>query len=160
MIGRRILNRELIQDGTIPVYSANVFSPFGYVNHSTISDFSSPSVLWGIDGDWMVNYVPSDSAFCPTDHCGVLKVVSDDFNPHFVKFVLQKEGKKMGFSRSYRASLDRIESMSIPKLPISIQNEFISKVEELLSKSEDLERKLPILAEQQNIIIKQLLLDQ
>lgn len=160
MIGRRILNRELIQDGTIPVYSANVFSPFGYVNHSTISDFSSPSVLWGIDGDWMVNYVPSDSAFCPTDHCGVLKVVSDDFNTHFVKFVLQKEGKKMGFSRSYRASLDRIESISIPKLPISIQNEFISKVEELLSKSEDLEKKLPILAEQQNIIIKQLLLNQ
>lgn len=160
MIGRRILNRELIQDGTIPVYSANVFSPFGYVNHSTISDFSSPSVLWGIDGGWMVNYVPCDSAFCPTDHCGVLKVVSDDFNPHFVKFVLQKEGKKMGFSRSYRASLDRIESISIPKLPISIQNEFISKVEELLSKSEDLEKKLPILAEQQNIIIKQLLLDQ
>jgi type I restriction enzyme M protein len=77
-----------------------------------------------------------------------------------VKFVLQKEGKKMGFSRSYRASLDRIESISIPKLPISIQNEFISKVEELLSKSEDLEKKLPILAEQQNIIIKQLLLDQ
>lgn len=160
MIGRRILNRELIQDGTIPVYSANVFTPFGYVNHSTISDFSSPSVLWGIDGDWMVNFIPRDLAFCPTDHCGVLKVISEDFNPHFVKFVLQKEGKKLGFSRSYRASMDRIESISIPKLPISIQNEFISKVEELLSKSYDLEKKLPILAEQQNIIIKQLLLDQ
>ena len=69
MIGRRILNRELIQDGTIPVYSANVFSPFGYVNHSTISDFSSPSVLWGIDGDWMVNYVPSDSPLWRAQSC-------------------------------------------------------------------------------------------
>ena len=59
-----------------------------------------------------------------------------------------------------KCSVDRIESIYIPKLPISIQNEFISKVEELLSKSEDLEKKLPILAEQQNIIIKQLLLDQ
>lgn len=159
-IGKRILNKDLVQDGTIPVYSANVFSPFGYVNHSTISDFSSPSVLWGIDGEWMVNFLPSESVFCPTDHCGVLKVVSDDFNPHFVKFVLQKEGKKLGFSRSYRASIDRIERISIPKLPISIQNEFILKVEKLLAKSEDLEKRLPILAEQQNTILKQLLLNQ
>ena len=118
IIEKRILNSELEIDGTIPVYSANVFTPFGYVNYSILDDFSKGSVIWGIDGDWMTNYITPNQPFNPTDHCGVLRVVSNVFNPHFVKFFVEIEGEKVGFSRSYRASLDRVSNLTIPKIPI------------------------------------------
>lgn len=72
-IGKRVLDKELASNGTIPVYSANVTSPFGFIDKLLITDFSVPSVLWGIDGDWMTSYLPSDMPFYPTDHCGVLR---------------------------------------------------------------------------------------
>lgn len=62
-----MLNKELVYDGTIPVYSANVNEPFGYIDKLLITDFSLPSVLWGIDGDWMTRYMPDNTAFYPTD---------------------------------------------------------------------------------------------
>lgn len=58
LICQRVLNKELIENGNIPVYSANVFEPFGYVNKLLIQDFSVDSVLWGIDGDWLVSLCP------------------------------------------------------------------------------------------------------
>jgi type I restriction enzyme M protein len=57
-IGKRVIEANLNEKGTIPVYSANVFEPLGYIDKYLITDFSTPSVLWGIDGDWMVNYIP------------------------------------------------------------------------------------------------------
>ena len=50
-IGRRVLNTEVNPNFSIPVYSANVFEPFGMINKLLIEDFSQDSVLWGIDGD-------------------------------------------------------------------------------------------------------------
>lgn len=50
-IGKRVLDKELASNGTIPVYSANVTAPFGFIDKLLITDFSAPSVLWGIDGD-------------------------------------------------------------------------------------------------------------
>ncbi len=35
----------------------------------------------GIDGDWMVNYLPPNKPFYPTDHCGILQVLTDDVIP-------------------------------------------------------------------------------
>ena len=116
MIGKRVLNAELIPDGTTPVYSANVFTPFGYVNKELITDFSSPSVLWGIDGDWMVNYIPSNIPFFPTDHCGVLRVLSNNISAKYLSFVIDKVGEKQGFCRNLRASIDRVAGLSV-KLP-------------------------------------------
>lgn len=145
-------------NGTIPVFSANVFSPFGQVDFSVIEDFSMPSVIWGIDGDWMVNYIPANIPFNPTDHCGVLRVVSTDFNPHFVKFFVDQEGVKAGFSRSYRASLDRISTLSIPRVPIDIQNDIIGEVERIQNQISDLEAKLPILLSKQTEIVNRYIL--
>lgn len=116
MIGKRVLNAELISDGSTPVYSANVFIPFGYVNKKLIADFSSPSVLWGIDGDWMVNYIPSNTPFYPTDHCGVLRVLSNDISAKYLSFIIDKVGKEQGFCRNLRASIDRVAGLSV-KLP-------------------------------------------
>ena len=130
-IGKRVLNSELSSNGTIPVYSANVIMPFGYLNDSIIQDFSVPSILWGIDGDWMVNYIHSGIPFCPTDHCGVLRVYSDEISVKYLSFIIDKVGKDMGFSRKLRASIDRITGISIelPKKEVQIQIAY--QIEEL-----------------------------
>ena len=49
-------------------------------------------------------------------------------NPHFVKYMLEEAGKKSGFNRTYRASIERVGGLSIPKIPISVQNEVMEKV--------------------------------
>ena len=103
-IGRRILNSEVSPEFTVPVYSANVFEPFGMIDRLLLTDFSKDSVLWGIDGDWMVNMIPSNTPFYPTDHCGVLRIKTDDVLPKYMTYLLQKEGERVGFNRSYRMS--------------------------------------------------------
>lgn len=128
-IGRRILNTEVNPNYDIPVYSANVFEPFGMVDKLLIEDFSKESVLWGIDGDWMVNVIPANKPFYPTDHCGVLRIKTDDILPKYMAHLLEEEGKKVGFKRSYRASIDRIESLSVKVAPIEEQRKAVSEIE-------------------------------
>lgn len=128
-IGRRVLNTEVNEDFNIPVYSANVFEPFGMIDKLLIQDFSIPSILWGIDGDWMVNIIEANQPFYPTDHCGVLRIKSDDILPKYMAWLLEKEGKRVGFSRTYRASIDRIKSLTIQVAPIEEQRKAIKKVE-------------------------------
>lgn len=128
-IGRRVLNSEVNSDFKIPVYSANVFEPFGMIDRLLIEDFSKDSVLWGIDGDWMVNVIPANKQFYPTDHCGVLRVKTNDILPKYMAHLLEEEGKKVGFKRSYRASIDRIESLSVKVAPIEEQRKAISEIE-------------------------------
>ena len=49
-IGSRVLKTELKEDGSIPVISANVNVIFGKIDKEIITDYSTPYVLWGIDG--------------------------------------------------------------------------------------------------------------
>ena len=128
-IGRRILNSEVNPNFNIPVFSANVFEPFGMINKLLIKDFSRDSVLWGIDGDWMVNVIPADKPFYPTDHCGVLRIKTNNVLPKYMAHLLEEEGKKAGFKRSYRASIDRIESLSVRVAPIEEQLKVIPEIE-------------------------------
>ena len=87
--------------------------------------------MWGIDGDWMVNYIPENTPFYPTDHCGVLRVLSNDISPKYVAWVLLKEGINKRFSRQLRASIDRISSISIKVPSVAKQKEVIAKVEDI-----------------------------
>ena len=128
-IGRRVLNAEVNEDFNIPVYSANVFEPFGMIDKLLIQDFLIPSILWGIDGDWMVNVIEANQPFYPTDHCGVLRIKSDDILPKYMAWLLEKEGKRVGFSRTYRASIDRIKSLTVQVAPIEEQRKAIKKIE-------------------------------
>ncbi len=139
-IGKRVLEHDLASNGTVPVYSANVLEPFGNVNKLLIKDFSSPSVLWGIDGDWMVNYVPENKHFYPTDHCGVLRVLNKNIQPKYLAWCLRKEGQMIGFSRKLRASIDRIAGITIKVPSITKQCEIISKIETLEKRTEKLEK--------------------
>ena len=106
-----------------------MFEPFGMIDKLLFEDFSKDSVLWGIDGDWMVNVIPANNPFYPTDHCGVLRIKTDDILPKYMAHLLEVEGKKAGFKRSYRASIDRIEALSVQIAPIEEQKKAISEIE-------------------------------
>lgn len=129
LIGRRVLSNEIISDGDYIVYSANVFEAFGRINHSILNDFSKTSVIWGIDGDWMVSLVKSNVKFHPTDHCGVIRVLDETvILPEYLTYALAKEGERIGFSRVNRASTERVREISITIPDIEIQKKAIKKV--------------------------------
>lgn len=131
-IGKRVLAKDIEDkptNGTTTVYSANVYEPFGYTRKEFMKDFTSESVLWGIDGDWMVNFIPKETPFYPTDHCGVLRVKTDEINPKYLRFALEQEGIDKRFSRSHRASTDRIKALTIKAPSIDEQNLFTKKLE-------------------------------
>ena len=156
-IGKRVLDKELVSNGKIPVYSANVTAPFGFIDKLLITDFSVPSVLWGIDGDWMTSYLPSDMPFYPTDHCGVLRCNTSEVNPRYLAHLLEVEGGKMGFSRSYRASIDRVQGITFTVPDISIQNNAMSKVEDHEMAIKELEGSLEKIASRRSEIIRKAL---
>ncbi len=126
-IGRRVLLTEISENKQYPVYSANVKEIFGYINHLLFTDFDKPSILWGIDGDWMVNYIEKDKPFFPTDHCGVLRVIDSEIEPYYVSLILYSIGGHYGFSRSFRASTERIAAVQIPLPPFNIQEKIVKE---------------------------------
>lgn len=75
----------------------------------------------GIGGDWMVNILPKKYEFYPTDHCGTMIVNTEVINPRYMAYLLEKEGNAKGFSRTFRASLDRIKSINISVPNIKLQ---------------------------------------
>ncbi len=111
-IGNRVTQTE-VEDSGKPIISANVNEIFGYTSKTNIKDFSKPSVLWGIDGDWMVNTIEENKEFYPTDHCGVIRCTNKDIDYKYLALAVDYEGQCEGFSRNYRASTQRIRDLSI-----------------------------------------------
>ncbi len=132
-IGKRVLSSEITQNKNngIAVYSANVFEPFGFIDKYFIEDFSKGSVLWGIDGDWLVNYISPNIPFYPTDHCGLIRVKTNDIHPKYLALALNVAGIENRFSRSNRASTERVKGINIKAPSIQEQLEVISKIETL-----------------------------
>lgn len=105
----------------------------------------------------MVNYIKKDHPFFPTDHCGVIRVDEEKINPHFVMYMLEIAGRRAGFSRTYRASIDRIEGIAIPAVPLKEQNELISKAEEFERKIQEELAKMADLEVVRSKIVAELL---
>ena len=124
-IGKRVLDSELIENGTIPVYSANVLEVFGFLDKEFFQEYKFDSVIWGIDGDWMVNNIPKNIPFYPTDHCGFLHIDDLYVNAKYMSLTLREVGKKQGFSRKLRASIERIKNLKVFLPPIEMQNYII-----------------------------------
>jgi len=156
-IGKRVIGADLIEKGTIPIYSANVFVPFGYIDKYLIEDFSVPSVLWGIDGDWQVNYMPANKPFYPTDHCGVLRIKSNEILPKYLAWVLHKEGIVQNFSRTLRASIDRIKGMTIKVPPLSEQQKIVFEIEVIETQITELEQQLSQIPQEKEAVLKKYL---
>lgn len=156
-IGKRVLKSEFVENGKIPVYSANVIEPFGKIDKLLIEDFNKASVLWGIDGDWMVNYIPKDYPFYPTDHCGVLRVKDNSVNEKYLAFILEKEGKVFEFSRTKRASIDRIQGIKIAVPSLSEQQKVVSEIEKIEGQIKIIEKELYEIPKQKEKILKKYL---
>lgn len=157
-IGRRVLNKEVSDAFSIPVYSANVFQPFGYIDRQLLTDFSIPSVVWGIDGDWQVNIFKENYEFYPTDHCGVMRIKTDILLPRIAAIALQLEGEKRGFKRSYRASLDRIESISIKVPDINKQKNADVQISTIENEITEVKSKIELLESKRMALINDSLL--
>lgn len=134
-IGDRVVSDEVEENGTIPIISANVFEEFGRISKTNITDFSLPSIIWGIDGDWMVNLIPAGTPFYPTDHCGYMRIKSDNILPKYMALALEAEGRYEKFSRNNRASIQRIQNLVI-QIPsdVSIQQAIIDEITTLEEK--------------------------
>lgn len=157
-IGKRVLKDEINNDGVgIPVYSANVFEPFGHIKKELLENFDVPSVLWGIDGDWMVNYIPEKEPFYPTDHCGVLRVKSDKINPKYLAWVIQKEGERVRFSRTNRASMDSMRGLSVKVPSKEVQSKLIKEVDKMEKKIRDSQEIIAGVVKRKEAVIKSFL---
>lgn len=141
-IGNRVLSTEIVENGRYPVYSANVFEEFGRINKQNITDFSKPSIIWGIDGDWMVNYIPANQPFYPTDHCGVMRIDTDEILPQYMALALQREGEYEKFSRSNRASIQHIKNLIIRVPEKKIQQSIVDEVTIIDEKIDEEEKKI------------------
>jgi len=123
-IGKRLLKKDLIKiDGTIPVYSANVFAPISFHTHSNINDFHNDCVIWGIDGDFEFNFIPKGEPFSTTDHCGTIRIKNDKILPQYLISQLYSVRHKYGFDRGLRASLKNMQKIEIA-IPINENGEW------------------------------------
>lgn len=133
-IGDRVLSKDLTDKG-IPVYSANVYKPFGFINKDLLNDFSKPSIIWGIDGNWMVNIIPEQTPFYPTDHIGVLRINDNSkVDYRYLAHKLEQLGNQEKFSRSNRASISALKKLSIVIPNIERQNSEMDKIDSLKNK--------------------------
>jgi len=88
-LGRRVKKQDLpTMAGEIPLYSANVSSPMGFINASNIDNFDHPVVTWGIDGNFDFNIIPPGTVFATTDHCGTIQILSDEILPEYLLYAL------------------------------------------------------------------------
>ncbi len=151
-IGKRVLDSELKEQGGIPVYSANVKKPFGFIDREILSNYEKDSVLWGIDGDWVVGFVPKNTPFYPTDHCGVLRV--NEGKARLIAYILEYEGIQAGFSRNLRASIQRIATLKIIFPPLKAQEQIAQALENIESKITEIDSKLGNLEKQKALILE------
>ena len=136
-IGTRLLKKDLILvNGDIPVYSANVKTPISFLKVSNIDNFLNNFVIWGIDGDFEYNYIPKNSPFVTTDHCGTIRILKDDILPEYLMIQLEKVKHKYGFDRGLRSSLKNMQIVSIEipfdddgNIDIEKQKEIVEKYE-------------------------------
>lgn len=157
-IGRRVLNSDLSVDGKFPVYSANIFQPFGYIDRLLINDFDKASILWGIDGDWMTNVIANNTPFYPTDHCGFIRVLKENIIiEKYLAFALNEEGKTLGFSRTKRASIDRVEGITIPLPKFEDQQEIVDQIEEFEKQIDEAQKIIDASIQQKQDILKKYL---
>ena len=76
----------------------------------------------------MVNYIPANQPFYPTDHCGVLRVKTPEILPEYMALALQAEGEYAKFSRNNRASIRRVGNLSVSVPPLDEQQKIADEI--------------------------------
>lgn len=137
-IGKRVLKRQVFGagDGPIPLYSANVSKPFGHVHSSNITDFSHPSVLWGIDGNFQVAAKEAGVEFATTDHCGRIEILDDRLDAAYCREAIAL-ARGHRFDRTLRPSLQRIKALEF-EVPTGPDGKFDLASQKALASAYDL----------------------
>jgi restriction endonuclease S subunit len=60
-----------------------------------------------------------------------MRVKTDDINSKYLTWALLQEGKKVNFSRTHRASTQRVKALSIKAPSRNIQDTIIEKIQKL-----------------------------
>jgi hypothetical protein len=132
-IGKRVLRRDVSPDtDKVPVFSANVFQPMGYIDHSNIADFEHPSILWGIDGNFEFNLIPPGKVFATTDHCGLIQILNPGILPEYLLYALHLRRIQESFDRSFRASLANMGRFVLT-IPVTKSGAYDEKAQRLLA---------------------------
>jgi hypothetical protein len=151
-IGKRILKNNILSSG-IPVYSANVNKPFGYIEKPNIESFNTDSLIWGIDGNFSWNYFTKNNIFATTDHCGRLIVKDEAILPECLFYLLRESANNYGFNRTFRASLINIRNVSVG-IPIKNNKFDICAQEKIISAYKNIEMTKMKLLKLINLVIK------
>lgn len=127
-IGSRVVKKDLFGNKsdkhTIPLYSANVFEPFGFLEISNIERFENPYIMWGIDNsNFEFNIMEKGRFFATTDHCGTVEILSNNISPEYLLLALNQKKYQMGFGRSLRANLKNMSLVQI-EIPVDSNGEF------------------------------------
>lgn len=145
-IGKRLLRKDYVADrGSIPAYSANVHSPFAFVDASNITDFDYDYLIWGIDGTFEFRVIKRGTLFATTDHCGAIQIMDQELSPYYLLYVIDTVKKTYGFDRGLRASLNNMRQIEV-KIPIKsdgmfdydLMNDIGSKYSSVLSCKSDI----------------------
>lgn len=136
-IGKRVLKADVASEG-VPVYSANVRKPFGYVGWKVLESVSKASLIWGIDGNFEWNLIPEKEHFVPTDHCGRLQILDEDLSPEYLLYELNSTKEEYGFDRVFRANLNNVSQVTV-RVPVDAAGHF------------DVERQRALTARHRNI---------
>jgi type I restriction-modification system DNA methylase subunit len=119
-IGKRVLVKDLYygpSDATIPVYSANVNQPMGWMTDSNIEDFNNDFVLWGIDGNFEFNILERGTPFRTTDHCGAIRILDPKIDPGYLFYFLSNLNAEESLDRELRANLTNMRRIKI-RIPV------------------------------------------
>ena len=131
-IRKRVLKKVIKEEGDIPIYSANVFDPMGYGASTRIPHFDTPSILWGIDGNFDFNIIPAAVRFETTDHCGTLRILDSDILPEYILYALHEHRREENYSRSFRAALANMRRIEI-SIPVKPDGVFDRKRQRIMA---------------------------
>ncbi|QLH04208.1 hypothetical protein C5F49_01945 [Nitrosopumilus oxyclinae] len=133
--GVRVTDKdEREKKGNIPIYSANVFKPRYFLKESNLKNFDYPSVLYGIDSYFDLNFIPAKQIFGNTDHCGRIEILDDAIFPEYLIHQLEIKKSELGFGRTLRANLGNMGTITI-EIPEKEDGTFdIDKQKELSKK--------------------------
>lgn len=123
-IGSRVLKKDVFEKRTgVPLFSANVRKPFGFVPNANAGGHTFGGALWGIDTDFDCRGVPPGEIYSITDHCGEVAILVNDIEPHYLARQIRLAGIDLGLDRDFRASLAIMADLEI-NLPITTTGEF------------------------------------
>lgn len=127
-IGKRVLKKEVYRsEAIIPLFSANIRKPFGYVHSNNAGNLEHGGVLWSIDSDFDCKGVSAGEIYSITDHCGELEILNETIEPRFLAMEIKRVGLEYGFNREYRPSLKVMADLEI-ELPIDDNGQFDYKL--------------------------------